>query len=93
MPGKCGRLQFGGRERHIPGMKNALSTSSVLTRFRSTIRSTMNAVMDILTELYSSWSPGYGHSKKAGHSEIICRTPRDKVKLVNSQAGCIDGSQ
>ena len=90
MPGKCGRLQFGGRERHIPGMKNALSTSSVLTGFRSTIRSTLNAVMDILTELYSPWRSGYGHSQKAGSSKITCRIRHPKDRLVNAQVGWLD---
>ena len=90
MPGKCGRLQFGGRERHIPGMKNALSTSSALTGFRSTIRSTLNAVMDTLTALYSQWRSGYGHSKKAGHTKIICRISRLKDRLVNSRVSWLD---
>ena len=80
--GKCGKLQFGGNERHIRGMKNALSTSSVLTRFRSTIRSTMNAVMDILTELYSPWRSGNGRSEKAGNSKITCRIRHPKDRLV-----------
>ena len=85
--GKRGKLQFGGRERHITGMNILLSMSSVFAMFRSTTTNILEAQMDVLTALYSSWSVGYGQIVAAGNIKAICSTPHSTIKLGISQVG------
>ena len=73
--GKRGKLQFGGRDRHITGLKILLSMSSVFAMCRNTTTDTLKPQLELLTALYSSLSAGYGNSVTAGNIQIICRTP------------------
>ena len=71
--GKRGKLQFGGRERHITGMNILLSMSSVFAMCRNTTTDTLKPQLDVLTALSSSLSAGYGQILKAGSTKITCR--------------------
>ena len=85
--GKRGKVQFGGRERHITGMNILLSMSSVFAMCRNTTTDTLKPQLDVLTALFSSLSAGYGHSLTAGNTKIICRIPYWTIYVGNSWDG------